>query len=79
MNGLENLNTGPGQDVGQSKAEKILGSMPSFEEHVPELIKLEAWTKFPDITEGVDERPDVNGVPQTLWRGERVYLDGLVA
>ena len=61
----------------QSEAEKILGSMPSFEEHVPESIKPEAWTKFPDITEGVDERPDVNGVPQTLWRGERVYLDNI--
>ena len=75
MNGLENLNTG--QDVGQSEAEKILGLMPSYEEHVSESIKPEAWTKFPDITEGVDERPDVNGVPQTLWRGERVYLDNI--
>ena len=77
MNDLKNFNTSPGKDVGQPEAAKILGSMPSFEEHVPELIKPEAWTKFPDITEGVDERPDVNGVPQTLWRGERVYLDNI--
>lgn len=75
MNDLENPNTS--QDVGPSEAEKILGPMPSFEERVPESIKPEAWTKFPDITEGVDERPDVNGVPQTLWRGERVYLDNI--
>lgn len=77
MNDLKNFNTNTSQYVGPSEAEKILGSMPSFEEHVPELIKPEAWTKFPDITEGVDERPDVNGVPQTLWRGERVYLDNI--
>ena len=64
-----------------SEAEKVLGSMPSFEEHmeslVEEKIEPEAWTDSPSTSEGVDDRPDIDGVPQTLWRGERLYLDNI--
>ena len=38
----------------------------------------EPWTGFPSETEGMNENePDVNGVPQTAWRGERYYLDNI--
>lgn len=38
----------------------------------------EPWTKYPDEMEGVDEsEPDIDGVPQTVWRGERCYLDNI--
>ena len=74
-----------------SKAEEILGSMPDFEEFrqsleednadletEPSGYTVEAWVDFPDISEGIDEtEPDVNGVPQTIWRGERLYLDNI--
>ena len=42
-----------------------------------ENIAPEAWTDFPETGEGVDERPDIDGVPQTLWRGERLYLNNI--
>ncbi|MBR2710222.1 hypothetical protein IKF02_01125 [Candidatus Saccharibacteria bacterium] len=37
----------------------------------------EPWEGFPDSTEGVDTAPDVDGAPQTTWRGERYYLDNI--
>lgn len=77
MNNFETTNS----QSEQSEAEKILGEMPSFEEHMEglaeEKIEPEAWVDFPSITEGVDERPDIDGVPQTLWRGERLYLENI--
>lgn len=34
----------------------------------------EPWTNYPDAMEEIDEsEPDINGVPQTVWRGERLY------
>ena len=64
-----------------SEAEKVLGDMPSFEEHMKsmaeEKIEPEEWVDFPSTSEGVDDRPDIDGVPQTLWRGERLYLDNI--
>ena len=77
MNNFETTNS----QSEQSEAEKILGEMPSFEEHMESLaeekIEPEAWTDFPSTTEGVDKRPDIDGVPQTLWRGERLYLENI--
>lgn len=36
------------------------------------------WKGFPDEYDGVDEsEPDIDGVPQTMWRGERYYLDNI--
>ncbi len=64
-----------------SEAEVVLGSMPSFEEHMESLtegkIEPEPWVDFPSTSEGVDDRPDIDGVPQTLWRGERLYLGNI--
>ncbi len=60
----------------EPEAEKVLGTMPSFEEF-RKSIEPEIWSGFPDENEGVDERPDIDGVPQTLWRGERLYLDNI--
>ena len=38
----------------------------------------EPWTDYPDEMEEIDEsEEDVNGVPQTVWRGERLYLDNI--
>lgn len=38
----------------------------------------EPWTDFPDEYEELDEsEPDIDGVPQTVWRGERLYLHNL--
>ena len=38
----------------------------------------EPWKDFPEEYEGVDEtKPDIDGVPQTMWRGERYYLDNI--
>lgn len=38
----------------------------------------EPWEGFPDEYDGVDEsEPDVEGAPQTMWRGERYYLDNI--
>lgn len=38
----------------------------------------EPWEDFPDEYEGVDQsEPDIDGVPQTMWRGERYYLDNI--
>lgn len=38
----------------------------------------EPWVDFPDTLEGIDEsEPDIDGVPQTAWRGERYYLDNI--
>lgn len=37
----------------------------------------ERWEDFPDAHEGLDDRPDIDGVPQTMWRGERYYLDNI--
>ena len=61
----------------QIGAEEVPGSMPSFEEYIMEQIKPEVWTDFPEDTEGIDGRPDVDGAPQTLWRGERLYLSNI--
>lgn len=77
MNNFETTNS----QSEPSEAEKILGEMPSFEEHMEglaeEKIEPEAWVDFPSTAEGVDERPDIDGVPQTLWRGERLYLENI--
>ncbi len=49
---------------------------PEVEENIPETG--EEWVDFPDSHEGIDEdEPDVDGVAQTLWRGERVYLSNI--
>ena len=38
----------------------------------------EPWTNYPDAMEEIDEsEPDINGVPQTVWRGERLYLNNI--
>lgn len=38
----------------------------------------EPWEGFPDEYDGIDEsEPDIDGVPQTMWRGERYYLDNI--
>lgn len=37
----------------------------------------EPWEDFPDDYEGVDNAEDIDGVPQTMWRGERYYLDNI--
>ncbi len=54
---------------------------PSFEEHMDAMkenrIEPEPWTDFPPFMEGVDDRPDIDGVPQTLWRGEGLYLGNI--
>ena len=81
MDNLEKLETNQ-EKSGKSEVESILGSMPSFEEHMQKLeqdelknerIELKIWTDFPEEMEGVDERSDVDGVPQTLWRGEKLF------
>lgn len=56
--------------------EEYINKLESFRMPSDE-IEPEPWTDFPDEHEGLDERPDVNGVPQTLWRGERLYLDNI--
>ena len=39
---------------------------------------VEEWNGFPDNHEGIDDaEADVDGVPQTVWRGERMYLDNI--
>lgn len=49
---------------------------PEIKEEIPEAG--EPWVDFPDRHEGVDENePDIDNVAQTLWRGERVYLDNI--
>lgn len=38
----------------------------------------EPWTGYPDAMEEINEsEPDINGVPQTVWRGERFYLGNI--
>lgn len=38
----------------------------------------EKWQGYPDDLEGIDENePDIDGVPQTLWRGERLFIDNI--
>ena len=38
----------------------------------------EPWEGFPDEYDGIDEsEPDIDGVPQTMWRGERYYLGNI--
>ena len=38
----------------------------------------EPWIDYPDAMEEIDEsEPDIDGVPQTVWRGERLYLDNI--
>lgn len=70
----------------QVEQENVLDKMPSFEEHMKtaaeELqddkeLHFEEWKDFPAAMEGVDEREDVENVPQTLWRGERFYLSNI--
>ena len=63
-----------------SEAEEILSSMPDFDEHMKEVqgYTVEEWTDFPEPYEGIDEsEPDIDGVPQTVWRGERLYLGNI--
>ena len=76
---METLNNNQFEE--KTEAEEILGSMPSFEEHMENLEKSEItpepWVDFPATSEGVDDRPDIDGVPQTLWRGERLYLGNI--
>ena len=38
----------------------------------------EPWIGYPDEMEEIDEsEPDIDGVPQTIWRGERLYLGNI--
>lgn len=40
--------------------------------------KIETFQDFPDYFEESDETtPDIDGVPQTLWRGERLFLGNI--
>ena len=74
---IYNMEKDPSSTENISEAEKVLGAMPASFEEFRKTPQPEAWVDFPDANEGVDERPDIDGVPQTLWRGERLYLDNI--
>ena len=44
--------------------------------NLPANIQTESWEESLEEVESGTE-PDINGVPQTLWRGERLYLDNI--
>ncbi len=74
MNNPEEPNINPNESdrFNDDPFKTLLESEEKMEEIEPEV-----WTDFPDEMEGVDERSDIDGVPQTLWRGERLYLDNI--
>lgn len=68
------INTTPGNTI-KDNAEITTTEWDMLTPNEP--IEAEPWTDFPDAYEEIDEREDINGVPQTVWRGERLYLDNI--
>lgn len=60
------------------KLNELIDSLPKKQEDVSEGYEITEWEEPQDSYEGIDEsEPDIDGVPQTIWRGERLYLDNI--